>query len=115
MKAKISNIAKNKKIMTKHTLVPRQRQSCVEQPGISAILVIFNISSEIIRHLALKLNDALLHRVEDFSSRSEPFRVPGKHAGLPDIVQPQVQHGHPLHAYSTTSMRRTPISEIVNI
>ena len=49
------------------------------------------------------------------SSRSEPLGIPGEHAGLPDVVQAQVQHGHPLHAYPTSSMRGTPITEGVNV
>lgn len=48
-------------------------------------------------------------------SRCQPLGVPWEHAGLPDVVKTKIQHGHSLKSNATTGMRRTSVSEAVNV
>ena len=45
----------------------------------------------------------------------DPLGVTGEHGGLADVVQTQVQHHHPLHTDTATSVRRAPVAERVDV
>ena len=47
--------------------------------------------------------------------RSQPLGVAGEHAGLPDVVQPQVEHGDPLQPDATPGVGRTAVPEAVDV
>ena len=52
--------------------------------------------------------------VHEPCSRSKPLGVPREHRGLPDIVEPQVQHADSLQANAASAVRGTPVPEGVN-
>ena len=47
--------------------------------------------------------------------RSQPLGVAGEHAGLPDVVQPEVEHGDSLQPDATPGVGRTAVLDVVDV
>lgn len=68
-------------------------------------------------HRQIRCNycDNLKTLQEQGSLWREPLGVTREHGHLPDVVQAQIEHGHPLQADAPASMRRTPVLEGVDV